>query len=147
MTLCALARCKRSDIDLGAAVLSKAKHARLHLFYPSSNVQLEHKVRRSQEQALKDVAESVTYARSILEDVEFSAEDASRAELPFLVQLCATAIDAGATTINVPDTVNSPSISSNVSVYRSACRLVSKLRSRSVKSLPNFVPKFPAPIV
>ncbi|MFK7886765.1 MAG: 2-isopropylmalate synthase [Gammaproteobacteria bacterium] len=103
--LAGLARSNRADIDKAYAALKEAPRKRLHVFLATSAIHREYKLKMAKEQILRQVEENVRYARSLCEDVEFSPEDASRTELPFLAEVVRVALDAGATTINVPDTV------------------------------------------
>jgi 2-isopropylmalate synthase len=103
--ICSLARAKREDIDMAARSLEHADRARIHVFLASSDLHLEYKLKMSREQALAQAAESVRQARSLCDDVEFSPEDATRSDRDFLVEIVRVAIEAGATTINMPDTV------------------------------------------
>ena len=105
MTLAVLARCVQSDIALAWDVVKHASKPRLHLFYATSDIHLQYKLKKTQAQALDAIRESVTYARTLCADVEWSAEDASRTSAEFLAQTAVTAVNAGATTINLPDTV------------------------------------------
>ncbi|WP_213806227.1 2-isopropylmalate synthase [Granulicella sp. dw_53] len=100
-----LARCKREDIEAAARAVEPAPSNRIHVFLASSDLHLEYKLRISREQALDHTAESVRLARSFVEDVEFSTEDGTRSDHEFLIQMITVAIQAGATTINIPDTV------------------------------------------
>jgi 2-isopropylmalate synthase len=100
-----LARAKREDIDMAARALEHADRARIHVFLASSDLHLEYKLKLSREQALAQAAESVRQARSLCDDVEFSPEDATRSDRDFLVEMVRVAVEAGATTINMPDTV------------------------------------------
>ena len=100
-----LARCKREDIEAAARAVEPALSSRIHVFIATSDLHLEAKLRITRAQALEQAAESVRLARSYAEDVEFSAEDATRSDLNFLVEIVTIAIQAGATTINLPDTV------------------------------------------
>jgi 2-isopropylmalate synthase len=100
-----LARAKREDIDMAARALEHADRARIHVFLASSDLHLEYKLKMSREQALTQAAESVRQARSLCDDVEFSPEDATRSDRDFLVEMVRVAVEAGATTINMPDTV------------------------------------------
>jgi 2-isopropylmalate synthase len=100
-----LARAKREDIDMAARALEHADRARIHVFLASSDLHLEYKLKMSREQALIQAAESVRQARSLCDDVEFSPEDATRSDRDFLVEMVRVAVEAGATTINMPDTV------------------------------------------
>jgi 2-isopropylmalate synthase len=100
-----LARCNREDIDKAWSAVREAAHPRLHVFLATSAIHREHKLNMAKEQIIHTAMEGVRYARSLCEDVEFSPEDASRTELEFLREVVEAAIEAGATTINVPDTV------------------------------------------
>jgi len=100
-----LARCKREDIEAVARAVAPAARNRIHTFIASSDLHLEVKLRISRQQALDQAAEMVALAKSYCEDVEFSAEDATRSDIDFLCQMVEITIQAGATTINLPDTV------------------------------------------
>jgi hypothetical protein len=100
-----LARCTREDIDTAWRALKDAARPRIHVFLATSAIHREHKLNMAKEQIVQMAVEGVTFARSLCADVEFSPEDASRTELEFLAEVVEAAIDAGATTINVPDTV------------------------------------------
>lgn len=101
-----LARCVPRDIEAAAAALKPAgERARIHIFLATSKIHREHKLKKAHEEILRLASESVKLARSHAKDVEFSPEDASRTEPEFLAQVVETAIAAGATTINIPDTV------------------------------------------
>ncbi|MBW2271001.1 MAG: 2-isopropylmalate synthase [Deltaproteobacteria bacterium] len=103
--ICGLARTGRGDIDRAAQALAKAASPRIHTFIATSDIHLEHKLRMSREQVLAEVERAVTQARGHCDDVEFSAEDATRSDIEFLVQVFQVALGAGASTLNVPDTV------------------------------------------
>ncbi|MBP5208935.1 MAG: 2-isopropylmalate synthase [Clostridia bacterium] len=103
--VCALARCVRSDIDAAAKALSQAEHPRIHVFIATSEIHMQYKLKMSREQVLDAVRECVSYARSLCGDVQFSAEDATRSDRGFLCRVLQTAADAGAATLNIPDTV------------------------------------------
>lgn len=101
-----LARCVPKDIEAaGEAIRPAGKRGRIHVFLATSKIHLQHKLRKAQSEILRLAVEGVRQARSYVEDVEFSPEDASRTERDFLVQIVEAAIAAGATTINMPDTV------------------------------------------
>ena len=104
-TICSLARAAKSDIDKAAEAVSPAKHARIHTFIATSPIHREHKLRMTKDQVLEKVTEMVSYARSFCEDIEFSPEDAGRTEMEFLYDTLQAAIEAGASTLNIPDTV------------------------------------------
>lgn len=100
-----LARCKRTDIEAAARAVEPAAVNRIHVFLASSDLHLQAKLRITRAEALDQVSESVALACSYVEDVEFSAEDATRSDPEFLAQMLRVAVQAGATTINLPDTV------------------------------------------
>lgn len=100
-----LARCVRKDIERCAKALEGADKARIHVFLATSDIHLKYKLNKTREQALEGAIEGVRYARSLCDNVEFSAEDAGRTDLDFLAQVTEGVIDAGATTVNLPDTV------------------------------------------
>jgi len=103
--IASLARAKAEDIEMAARSVQFADRARIHVFLASSDLHLEYKLKMSRQQALDQTAESVRLARSFVDDVEFSPEDATRADRDFLVEMVRVAVEAGATTINMPDTV------------------------------------------
>ena len=100
-----LARAIPADIDRAWAALSHAARPRIHVFLATSDIHLEHKLRITRSQCLAQVASSVAHARGYCEDVEFSAEDATRSDVDFLCEIAEAAVSAGARTINLPDTV------------------------------------------
>lgn len=101
----ALCRTKPEDIDRGWEAIAAAQRTRIHTFISTSPVHMEKKLRMSPAQVLAATTQAVTQAKNLCADVEFSAEDATRSDVDFLVQVFGAAIAAGATTINVPDTV------------------------------------------
>jgi len=103
--VCGLARTGPEDVERAAQALESARRPRIHTFIATSDIHLEHKLRMSRAQVLEEVDRAVRQARGYVEDVEFSAEDATRSDPDFLVQVFQTAIEAGASTLNVPDTV------------------------------------------
>jgi 2-isopropylmalate synthase len=103
--IASLARAKTEDIEIAARALQFAQRPRIHVFLASSDLHLEYKLKMSRQQALDQAAESVRLARTFVDDVEFSPEDATRSDRDFLIEIVRTAIEAGATTINMPDTV------------------------------------------
>src|SRR5262244_3497870 len=104
-TICGLARCNREDIELAAKALRDAPQHRIHVFLATSAIHRQYKLNMAQEEILRTAVEGVKLARELCEDVEFSPEDASRTELEFLAQVVEAAIEAGASTVNIPDTV------------------------------------------
>ena len=103
--IAALARCNPADIERAGESLRPAERARIHTFIATSDLHLERKLRIGRDECLQAVTDGVTQARGYTDDVEFSAEDATRSDIDFLCRVVETAIEAGATTINLPDTV------------------------------------------
>ena len=103
--ICGLARATRSDIQKAAESLKPAAKPRIHTFMATSDIHLEYKLKKSRAEVLEIIPEMVAYAKSFVEDVEFSPEDAGRSDPEFLYQVLERAIAAGATTVNIPDTV------------------------------------------
>ena len=103
--ICGLARASQKDIKACADAVAPAPRRRIHTFIATSDIHLEHKLRKSRSEVLAIVPDMVGYARSLVEDVEFSCEDAGRSDPEFLYEVIEAAIAAGATTINIPDTV------------------------------------------
>jgi 2-isopropylmalate synthase len=103
--IASLARCKREDIEAAARAVEPAPSNRIHVFLASSDLHLEYKLRVTRDQALDQTAESVRLARTYTDDVEFSTEDGTRSDHEFLIKMITVAVQAGATTINIPDTV------------------------------------------
>ena len=103
--IAALARCCTLDVERAAKSLSQAKRPRIHTFIATSDIHLQYKLKMDRSQVLAAAVDAVRLARSIVDDVEFSCEDATRSDLAFVAEVCAAAIAEGATTINIPDTV------------------------------------------
>ena len=103
--IASLARAKTEDIEMAARALQFAERARIHVFLASSDLHLEYKLKMGRQEALDLAGESVRLARSLCDDVEFSPEDSTRSDRDFLVEMVLIAVEAGATTINMPDTV------------------------------------------
>ncbi len=104
-TVCGLARAAINDIDRAGEAVKPAARGRIHTFISTSPLHMKHKLQMEPEQVLEHVTRSVTHARNLVGDVEWSAEDATRSEREFLARCVEAAIKAGATTINIPDTV------------------------------------------
>ena len=103
--ICGLARTRRGDIETAARALQGARRHRIHTFTSASRVHLEHMLRLTEDQALEMAVDAVRFARTFTDDVEFSAQDVARADREFLFRLYTEAVRAGATTVNIPDTV------------------------------------------
>ncbi|WP_414528637.1 2-isopropylmalate synthase [Nodularia chucula] len=103
--ICSLARAIKADIEAAAKALKPAVHGRIHTFISTSDIHLEYQLRKSRAEVLAIAEEMVAYAKSFMADVEFSPMDAARSDPDFLYQVLERAIAAGATTVNIPDTV------------------------------------------
>jgi 2-isopropylmalate synthase len=104
-TICALTLANIEGIDRAWEAVKEAEHPRIHVFLSASDIHLAHQLKKSRDEALKMSRETVARARSYLDDVEFSPMDASRADPAYLYQILEAVIEAGATTVNIPDTV------------------------------------------
>jgi 2-isopropylmalate synthase len=100
-----LARTSKGDIDAAWGAIKEATNPRIHTFIATSDIHLEHKLRMSRDEVVQTAIESVKYAKVFTDNVEFSAEDASRSDWDYLCRVFEAVIEAGATTINIPDTV------------------------------------------
>ena len=103
--IAALARAKKTDIDAAVEALKPAAASRLHIFLATSDLHLQVKLNMTRDQALEAIGSMIRYGRQSVAEVEFSAEDAGRTDIDYLCQVCKTAVDAGATILNLPDTV------------------------------------------
>src|SRR3990167_2111488 len=103
--ICGLARTRREDIDKAAEALEPAKKKRIHIFIATSDIHMEYKLKMTRDKVLKTAVEMVAYAKSFTDNIEFSPEDAGRSDPKFLYEILEATIDAGATTVNIPDTV------------------------------------------
>ncbi|TAL27529.1 MAG: 2-isopropylmalate synthase [Nitrospirae bacterium] len=104
-TIAGLARAKEADIKRAYEAVKDASKKRIHTFHSTSDIHLKYQFRVTREEALKRSVEMVKYARSLVNDVEFSPMDATRTELPYLIDVVTAVIEAGASTVNIPDTV------------------------------------------
>lgn len=102
--ICALTRANKGDIDCAAAALKFAKHPRIHTGIGASDMHIQHKFNSTREAILERAVEAVKYAKTFVEDIEFYAEDAGRADNVYLAQMIEAVIAAGATVVNIPDT-------------------------------------------
>jgi len=100
-----LARANQNDIDKAWEAIKHARHPRIHTFLATSDIHLKYKLKMSREEVVERVREMVSYAKSFCDDVEFSPEDAGRSDPEYLLEVLEVAIQAGATTLNIPDTV------------------------------------------
>ncbi|MBO4327641.1 MAG: 2-isopropylmalate synthase [Clostridia bacterium] len=129
-TVAALARLNTNDIDLARDALKGAKKSRIHVFIATSDIHLEYKLHINREELIERVKTFVAYAAGFTDDLEFSAEDATRSDLEFLIEVYRTAVKAGATIINVPDTVGYAS-------PEDMARIIKRIRSdEMLKEIP-----------
>lgn len=104
-TICGLARATKKDIEAAGAAVKPAANPRIHTFIATSDIHMEYKLKKTRAEVVAIAEEMVAYAKSFVEDVEFSPEDAGRSDPEFLYEVLTRAIAAGATTVNIPDTV------------------------------------------
>ena len=104
-TICGLARANINDIQKVADALADAERSRLHCFIATSDIHLEYKLKMTRAEAIEKVKEVLAFAKGKFDEIEFSAEDASRTDMDYLCEVFGVAIAGGATTLNVPDTV------------------------------------------
>ena len=104
-TIAALARANEGDIESAGKAVAQAKKKRIHTFIATSPVHMKHKLKKTSDEVLKMAVNAVKFAGNFVEDIEFSPEDACRSEMSFLIEVLQAVIEAGATTLNIPDTV------------------------------------------
>jgi len=104
-TICGLARATKQDIETAGRAIAPAAKGRIHTFIATSDIHMQYKLRKSREEVLAITKEMVAYAKTFTDDIEFSPEDAGRSDPEFMYQVLEAAIAAGATTVNIPDTV------------------------------------------
>src|ERR1700758_3636190 len=126
-----LARACTTDIERAWQALHRATHPRIHVFLATSDIHLKYKLRISREQCLEQARDAVRLAKSLCPDVEFSPEDATRTDREFLCQVVQAVVDAGATTVNIPDTVG-------YTMPTEYAEIIQMLRER-VKGIENIV--------
>ena len=103
--ICGLARCNEDDINKAFNAVKGSDNHRIHVFVATSSIHREYKLKMAKEEIIKNAVSSISLAKSLCDDIEFSPEDASRTELSYLAEVVSAAIEAGATTVNIPDTV------------------------------------------
>ena len=103
--ICGLARAQKGDIDAAWEAVRDAERPRIHTFISTSDIHIEHQMRNTREDVLKGARAAVAQAKGLCEDVEFSPMDATRADVEFTAEVCAIAVEEGATVVNIPDTV------------------------------------------
>jgi 2-isopropylmalate synthase len=126
--ICGLARTSAKDIDAAWNAIKDAERARIHTFIATSDIHIERKLRTTREDVKGQARAAVAHARSYTDDVEFSPEDGSRSDVEFMAEVVRIAIEEGATTINVPDTVGYTMPGEYASMFRELYRLVPELR-------------------
>ena len=104
-TICSLARAIDNDIKAAGEAIAKASKQRIHTFIATSDIHMQHKLKMTPDEVIKRAVNAVTYAKEFVQDVEFSCEDAGRSDISFLKEISDAVIEAGASTINLPDTV------------------------------------------
>src|SRR3954471_10515001 len=130
--VCGLARCTPKDVERAGEAVKDAAKARIHVFCATSKIHREHKLRKGKEEILKLSVASVQQARQYTSDVEFSPEDASRTELEFLEEIVAAVVEAGATTINLPDTVGYATPKSYGEIFAHLLRKLPVLKAKNI---------------
>ncbi len=128
----ALARSCTGDVELAAKALQHAKRPRIHTFLATSDIHLKYKLRKSRQQVLDDATAAVALARNYTDDVEFSAEDATRTDIDYLEQVSKAVVEAGARTVNLPDTVGFSVPDEYADLIR---RIVNALGDRAIVSV------------
>ncbi|MDB5291729.1 MAG: leuA [Phycisphaerales bacterium] len=131
-TVCGLARCTPKDIDRAGQAVKHAAKSRIHVFCATSKIHRDHKLRKGKEEIIEISVNSVRQAREFTSDVEFSPEDASRTELEFLEEITHAAIEAGATTINLPDTVGYATPKAYGEIFSYLIRKLPIIRERGI---------------
>jgi 2-isopropylmalate synthase len=133
-TVCGLARCNDRDVERAGEALKYAQKSRIHVFLATSAIHREHKLRMTREQIVERAVHSVKHAKSFTADVEFSPEDAARTELDFLCEVVQAAIEAGATTVNIPDTVGYATPTQYASVIRTLVERVPNIKNAIIST-------------
>jgi 2-isopropylmalate synthase len=124
--VCGLARATAADIESCALALDAAPRRRIHTFIATSDLHLARKLRMTRSEVLAQVRDAVTYARTLVDDVEFSPEDASRSDRDFLCEVLGVAMASGATTVNIPDTVGYATPDEYGDLIRRVCALAAE---------------------
>src|SRR5213079_2966407 len=126
--ICGLARTAKQDIEAAWNAVSDAERPRIHTFIATSDIHIERKLQTTREDVKGQARAAVAFARELCEDVEFSPEDGSRSDIEFMAEVIQIAIDEGATTINVPDTVGYTMPAEYAAMFEELYRLVPDLR-------------------
>jgi 2-isopropylmalate synthase len=131
-TVCGLARSTPKDIERAGEAIKHAKKSRIHIFCATSKIHRDHKLRKGKEEIMRISVEAIKQARGYTDDVEFSPEDASRTELDFLEEMTQAAVEAGATTINLPDTVGYATPKTYGEIFSHLLKKLPILRERNI---------------
>ncbi len=135
--ICSLARAVDSDIKSAGDAIAQANMQRIHTFIATSPIHMEYKLKMKPEDVIKRAVNAVTYARTFVDDVEFSLEDAGRSELPFMKEITQAVIEAGASTINLPDTVGYRLPTEIFNMVKEMVGFVDSINSDAIISLHN----------
>jgi 2-isopropylmalate synthase len=127
-TVCGLARTHKADIDAAWGAIKDAQRPRIHTFISTSDIHIEHQLQTDREDVKGQARAAVTLARSYCEDIEFSPMDATRADVEFTAEVCAIAVEEGATVVNIPDTVGYTTPEEYADYFRRLYELVPALR-------------------
>ena len=130
--VCGLARSTPKDIERAGEAIKEAAHSRIHIFCATSKIHREHKLKKGKEEILRISVESIKQALQYTKDVEFSPEDASRTEIDFLEEITQAAVEAGATTINLPDTVGYATPKAYGEIFSHLMKKLPILRERNI---------------
>ena len=130
--ICGLARTAKQDIDAAWEAVRDAERARIHTFIATSDIHIERKLQTTREDVIGQVRAAVAHAREYTDDVEFSPEDGSRSDIPYMAEVIAVALEEGASTINVPDTVGYALPGEYKAMFEELYRLVPRLREVTV---------------
>jgi 2-isopropylmalate synthase len=126
--ICGLARTSKQDVDAAWEAVRDSERPRIHTFIATSDIHIERKLQTTREDVKGQVRAAVAHARSLVEDVEFSPEDGSRSDIPYMAEVIQIALDEGASTINVPDTVGYTMPAEYAAMFEELYRLVPDLR-------------------
>ncbi len=133
-TVCGLARCHPGDIDRAGQAIAAARRPRIHTFISTSELHMTHKLQMNREQVIEVIDASVRQAREYTDDVQWSPEDGTRSDHDFLCQAVATALEAGATTINIPDTVGYAIPNESAAIIAMLCERVPAIRDAVIST-------------
>ncbi|HEX5797241.1 MAG TPA: 2-isopropylmalate synthase [Candidatus Saccharimonadales bacterium] len=132
-TICALARTHKADIDAAAKAIKDAEHQRIHTFISTSDIHIEHQLQTDREDVKGQARAAVALAKTYTDDVEFSPMDATRADPEFTAEVCAIAVEEGATVLNIPDTVGYTTPEEYAEYFGMLAREIPELRTGAVR--------------